>query len=142
MSQQDVENVRRGYAALNDAYRSGDVNDFLPILEENWDPEVVYEPAGVLPETHTVRGWEGVLRFMADQMKAFRDGSMWLEPLEYIDAGDRVVVPYRFGGVARHTGIEVEFSFVHVFTMRDGKAVRVDVYETKAKALEVAGFSQ
>ena len=31
MSQQDVENARQAYAALNDAYRSGDVNSFLPI---------------------------------------------------------------------------------------------------------------
>jgi ketosteroid isomerase-like protein len=142
MSQQDVENARRGYAALNEAYRSGDVNDFLPILEEYWDPEVVFEPAGVLPESRTVHGWDGILRFTAEQMKAFRDRSVWLEPLEYIDAGERLVVPYRFGGVARHTGIEVELSFVHVFTIRNGKTVRVDVYETKAEALEAAGLSE
>jgi ketosteroid isomerase-like protein len=67
---------------------------------------------------------------------------MWLEPLEFIDAGDRLVVPYRFGGKARHTGIEVEFSFVHVFTQRRGKAVRVDVYETKEQAFEDVGLSE
>jgi ketosteroid isomerase-like protein len=139
MSQEDIKNARRGYAALNDAYRSGDVNGFRPILEEYWDEEVVFEPAGVLPESRPVRGWDGVLRFTAEQLKAFREGSAWIEPLEYIDAGDRLVVPYRFGGVAHHTGIAVEFSFVHVFTMRDGKAVRVNVYETKAEALEAVG---
>jgi ketosteroid isomerase-like protein len=82
-----------------------------------------------------VHGWDGVLAFMANQMPAFEEGSMWIEPLEYIDAGDRLIVPYRFGGRAHHTGIDMEFSFVHVFTQRRGKTVRVDVYETKDEAM-------
>ena len=61
---------------------------------------------------------------------------MWIRPEEFIEVGDRVVVPYRMGGHARHTGIEVEFAFAHVFTMRDEKVVRLDVFESKAAALE------
>jgi hypothetical protein len=34
MSEEDIENAKRGYAALNATYRSGDVNDLLPMLEE------------------------------------------------------------------------------------------------------------
>ena len=127
---------------LNKAYRTGDVADFRAFIKEFWDPEIVLVPAGVLPESGTVQGWEGVLHFLTEQMQAFEEKSMFLEPLEYIDAGDRVVVPYRFGGRARHTGIEVEFSFVHVFTQRRGKAVRVDVYTTKAEALEDLGLKE
>ena len=142
MTERDIENARRGYAAVNDAYRMGDVNRFRPILEELWDPDVLFVAAGVLPDSGThVQGWDGVLRFMANQMQAFEEGSMWMEPLEYIDAGDRLVVPYRFGGRAHHTGIEVEFSFVHVFTQRRGKTVRVDVHETKDQALADVGLS-
>jgi ketosteroid isomerase-like protein len=143
MSKEDVENAQRGYAVLNDAYRRGDVDHFRSILEELWDPEVVFAAAGVLPDSSTiVHGWDGVLGFISRQMQAFEDGSMWMEPLEYIDAGDRLVVPYRFGGRARHTGIPVDFSFVHVFTRRRGKTVRVDVYETKEEALEELGLSE
>jgi ketosteroid isomerase-like protein len=67
---------------------------------------------------------------------------MWIEPLEFIEVGDRLVVPYRFGGRARHTGIEVEFSFVHVLHLPDGKVVRCDVFKTKGEALEAAGLSE
>jgi ketosteroid isomerase-like protein len=141
MSQMDVENAKRGYAMLNLAYRSGNPDDFRPFLEEYWDPEVVFVPAGVLPESASVHGWDGILQFISVQMQAFEKGSMWMEPLEYIDAGDRLVVPYRFGGHAEHTGIDVEFFFVHVFTQRRGKTVRVDVYRTKEDALEDVGVS-
>ena len=70
-------------------------------------------------------------------MEAFRE--MWIEPEEFIDAGDKLVVPVRFGGQARHTGIELEFTFVHVWTMRDGKSIRMDVFETRREALEAVG---
>jgi ketosteroid isomerase-like protein len=142
MSHQDIENAKRGYAAWNAAYRSGHVDDLRPILEELWDPEVVFQPAGALPDSaaRPHRGWDGLLHFTANQMEAFSE--MWMEPLEFIEAGDLLIVPYRFGGQARHTGIEVEFSFVHVFHFRDGKVVRCDVLKTKAEALEAAGLSE
>jgi ketosteroid isomerase-like protein len=141
MAERDIQSARRGYALLNEAYRAGDVEIFRPHLEAEFDPEVVFEPAGVLPETQTAKGIDGLLRFTAEQMKAFADGSMWLEPLEYIDAGDRVVVPYRFGGRARHTELDVEWEFVHVFTQRHGKCVRIDVYTSKAEALADLGLA-
>jgi ketosteroid isomerase-like protein len=141
MAQPDIENARRGYEMLNRAYQSGNPEDFRPFLEEFWDPEVVFVPAGFFPESASVQGWNGIIQFMSVQMQAFETGSMWMEPLEFIDAGDRLVVPYRFGGRAPHTGIEVEFEFVHVFTQRRGKTVRVDVYPTKEEALEDVGLS-
>jgi ketosteroid isomerase-like protein len=79
---------------------------------------------------------------IAEQMQAFEKGSTWLEPLEFIDAGDRLVVAYRFGGRGRHTEIEVEFSFAHVVTIHEAKAARVDMYETKQQALEAVRLSQ
>jgi ketosteroid isomerase-like protein len=144
MSQEVIETARRGYAALNRAYRSGDVDEFLPWLEEQFDPDCEFVPAGVLPESRPVKGWDGLLRYTAEQMKAFEDGSMWLEPVEYLDSEDDdwLVVPYRFGGTARHTRIEVTFEFVHVFRLRDGITVRVNVYETREQALEAVGVSE
>ena len=140
MAQADIEHARHGYTHLNEAYAVGDVEVFRPHLEQWFDPDVVFVPAGILPESASAHGIEGVLRFTAEQMKAFADGSMWLDPLEYIDAGDRIVVPYRYGGKARHTGLNVEWEFAHVFTQRHGKTVRVDVYPSKAAALEALGL--
>ena len=140
MSEEDIENARRSYAAINQAYRSGDPTDYLPILEELFHPDAVLEPAGILPESAPVQGWDGVMGFMAEQMKAFTDGSMWIEPLEYIDGEDVMVVPYRFGGRAAYTGLDVEFTFAHVVFRREGKVTRVDVYPDKDQALAAAGL--
>ena len=92
MSQENVELARRGYAALNDAYRTG---DFSAAIEEFCDPEIVLTPSGILPESSEMHGHEGLLRFAALQTEAFEE--FWVQPQEMIDAGDRVVVPVRFG---------------------------------------------
>src|SRR6187399_3341204 len=102
MSEENVKNARRNYARLNEAYRAGDPSIFRPILEEYFDQDVVFEPAGVLPDSsrRPHEGWDGVLAFIGNQMEAFSEG--WLEATEFIDRGDYLIVPYRFGGRARH----------------------------------------
>jgi ketosteroid isomerase-like protein len=141
VSQQDVENAQAGFALINEAYRRHDVEVLRPHLERVCHPDLVFEPAGVLPESVGTRhGIDGMLDFMAEQMKAFADGSMRMTPLEFIDLGDRLVVPYRFGGRARYTGLDVEFEFVHVYTVRDGLTMRVDVLPDKAAAFAKVGY--
>src|SRR5262245_58189973 len=143
MSQENVENARRGYAVLNETYRTGDMNIFRRTAEQLWDPDVVLVTAGVLPDSDTTaHGVGAVLRFVERQMQAFEEGTMWIEPLEFINEGDYLIVPYRFGGRARHTGLDVEFAFVHAFTVRNSKTVRLEAHETKAGALEAVGLSE
>jgi len=141
MSRENVEALQRGYAALNAAYESGDVNDLRPLAAEMWDPDIVLTtPGTVLAGGEEWHGHDGMLRFTAAQMEAFEQ--MRIETLEFIDAGARLVVPVKFGGRARHTGIEMEFHAVHVFTFLDGRATRMDVYQSKDEALEAVGLRE
>jgi ketosteroid isomerase-like protein len=142
MSEENVEAARRVYAALNEAYRAGDPSIFRPILEEHIDQDVVFQPGGVLPDSsrRPHEGWDGVLAIIGTQVEAFSEG--WFEPTEFIDRGDHLIVPFRFGGRARHTGLPVEFSLVQLITFQNGKATRLEVHRTKAEALESAGLSE
>jgi ketosteroid isomerase-like protein len=109
-------------------------------LGEFVDPEFVLVSPGVaMPEGGEWRGYEGFVRFGTAQMEAFSE--MWVQPLEFIDVGEHVVVPVKLGGRARHTGIEVEFSTVHVWTLRHGKAVRLEMCPDKRTALRTLGVS-
>jgi ketosteroid isomerase-like protein len=84
-------------------------------------------------------GWL-FLQFFGNQMEAFNEA--WLEADEFIDRGDYLIVSNRLGGRARHTGLPVEFSFVNLFTLQDGKITRCEVHETVAEALEAAGLRE
>ena len=155
MSQENVETVRRMYEdgeaayygrieELHEAIESGDFAEFTASTEEMIHPDFVLRPAedSPFPEAGTGewRGRGGFLRFVAGQAESFE--AMSLEPEEFIDAGDSVVVPLQFGGQARYTGIEVKFAVVHVVMIRDGKLARLDIYMTRAEALEAAGLSE
>ena len=138
MSQENVEFVRRGYIALNEMLKTGVVDRLA--VEETWAPDCVLRPSGLLPESSEMHGPEGIVRFMTAQMEAFDE--MQVEVLDLIDADDRVVVPIRFGGQARHTGLDVNFAVVHVLTVRDGRIARLDMFGDRAAALKAEGLSE
>jgi ketosteroid isomerase-like protein len=67
-----------------------------------------------------------------------------MSPEEFIDAGDdRVFVFSREGGRGRGSGAEVEtHPTAHLWTLRDGKAIRMQSYWERADALEAAGLRE
>jgi ketosteroid isomerase-like protein len=135
VSEQNTEIVRNFYNALARALASGNLAE---PMEQWWDPECIVKPSGLFPESAEARGHEGVRQVLVTQLDAFE--SMQVEPLDFIDAGDQVVVPIRFGGRARHTGLEIDFSIVHVLTLRERRLLRLDMYRTEAEALEAVGL--
>lgn len=138
MSRENVELARRGYDALNAMLRRGEID--LPEIEAIWTSDCVLKPSGLLPESGEMHGHDGIARFISNQMEAFDE--LQVEPLEFLDAGERVVVPIRFGGKARYTGMDVTFFVVHVATVRDGKVARLDMFRERAEALEAVGLRE
>ena len=66
-----------------------------------------------------------------------------MELLELIDAGgDTVVALERFGGRAKRSGVDTDQVIGDVFTIRDGKIVRVREYPSLEAALEAAGLRE
>ena len=64
------------------------------------------------------------------------------EAEELIDAGDRVVVVIRARGRARGGGVDLDHRFGALYTLRDGKIVRLQWFDDKAEALEAVGLSE
>jgi ketosteroid isomerase-like protein len=66
--------------------------------------------------------------------------SDWFEanPHEFIELDGQVVVVLRLRARARETGAEGEADTAHLWTMKDGKGKRLEVYAQKAEALRAA----
>ena len=64
-----------------------------------------------------------------------------MEPHEFVEAGDQVVVP-QTGYIRGRDGIEVTARVALVWTIRDGAIVRICLYQQKRDALEAAGLSE
>ena len=130
MSSENVEVVRRGLEAFN----RGDLDAALQFAH----PEVEWHDAPDMPDAGTYRGHAAVKKrweAMHDALDGF-----YAKPERLLDAGDRVVAFLRVGGTGRGSGITVDRKVAHVWTIRDGKGIRVDVYTDRTEALEVAGI--
>jgi ketosteroid isomerase-like protein len=91
----------------------------------------------VPPRSH---GPGAVRRFFRRLVGGFEHWDYEVE--ESIDAGDAVVLHLHHWGRGKLSGAPVEARFWQVWTMRDGKAVRVTHHVEKADALEAAGLSE
>lgn len=74
------------------------------------------------------RGHTGVREFLARVPSVL--GGMRLEPQEFVEQGDRVVV-FGVRQVTSRRGTTRTLRFVHSWTMRDGLAIRMeDIFDT------------
>lgn len=132
MSRENVEIARRGY----ELYGKGDLSGVAALFAA--DAELA--DAGGLgvadSAAGTRRGPEGFLRATEEAAEAFADYRV--EPEDFIDAGESVVVPVRIAGRGRASGMEMELGVAHLWVFRDGKVVRGEVYRTTDEALEAA----
>jgi ketosteroid isomerase-like protein len=130
MSGENVEIVRRAFAY--EIYGRGDRAD----AEALFDPYVVMNP--------TEEGPSYGLDEIRDNFEHWREAWEELEVTaeEYIDAGDRVLVAAHHRGRGRGSGIEVDTCLHSLYTLRDGKILRVDEYAHRAEALEAAGLRE
>jgi ketosteroid isomerase-like protein len=133
MSQENVELVRRGYEAMNKREFSR--------MPEFLDPNVEFDMSRNILNPDTYHGHEGVERLASvveDTWDDFR-----VEVHDLVEVGDRVVAEITISGTGRGSGVEAEMRIFNIWTLRDGKAIRVEGgYRDRDEALEAAGLSE
>lgn len=111
-----VEIVRRSY----EAFARGDMDAVVADMRD----DIEWQQAQGLPHGGTYHGLAEVRRNVFDPL----DRDWWSEfsalPDEFLDAGAEVVVLGRYRGTARQTGKRLDVPFVHVWSLRAGKAWR------------------
>jgi ketosteroid isomerase-like protein len=86
------------------------------------------------PEPGPFEGRDAVMR-QYEQMRDTWDADA-AEPVEFIDAGDRVVGRFVWRGMGQ--GPDADIAASSVVTMRDGKIVGVEYFWDHTEALEAA----
>lgn len=85
------------------------------------------------------RGHDGLVQSFKDWIEPFSEYRA--EPIDFIEAGDRVLVPNRQWGVGKTSGVPVEIEVTWVYTFRDGQVTRIDEYDSLEEARAAAGVS-
>ena len=128
MSEENVEVVRRAFQYLVSGRGGSEVL-------ASFDLNVVMKPV----ETGATYGVNAIRDNFDRWQSTFDELSVTVE--EMIDAGDRVVHSAHWRGRGRGSGIKVDARYHEVYTLRDGKIIRVDEYTERAEAVEAAGLS-
>jgi ketosteroid isomerase-like protein len=92
------------------------------------------------PERQVYEGAEGASRFLEDWTAAWDDWELEIEALHDID--DKVVAVVHQRGRSKATGLTVEMLFGQVWTMRDGKQARMEMYSKPDEALKAVGLAE
>jgi ketosteroid isomerase-like protein len=131
MSQENVEIVR---AAL-DAWNRGDWDGV--VKDATGDFELV--PPSRSPLSEPLRGVDEVRAWAADQQETVGDLSIKIE--ELIESGESIVALIRLGIRPDGADAEFELRIAHLWTVRDRKLIRCEVFPEREKALEAAGLT-
>ncbi|MGH2952210.1 MAG: nuclear transport factor 2 family protein [Solirubrobacterales bacterium] len=129
MASNDVDVVREGFEALEE----GGYEALLPLISPEFE---VTTPAELASEPDTYRGPDGVRRYFESFYDAMDE--ITFTAREYELVGDRVVVDFTLRARGRSTGIEAEQRGFQVWQVRDGKAVRLEVFADRERAYEAA----
>ena len=130
MSQEHVDVVRQAWTA----YAEGGLEAELAFHAR----DAVYEDLPEMADRGTYRGPDGFM----ERNRQWR--ASWEEfhtrPLEFIDAGDGVVlVPVATTVRGKGSRVPVESGHIWVYDVRGGKIVRERAFRSKAEAVEALG---
>jgi ketosteroid isomerase-like protein len=131
MSQENVEIVQRQSRAFN----RGDLEEVFALT----DPDFEWWDRADDPGAGVHRGRVGVMEMLAEVAQSIVE--LRIEPQEFIDAGDFVVVPVRVVGRGGASGAPFEEHEVQVFQLRDGKIVELREYREMEEALRAVGLA-
>jgi ketosteroid isomerase-like protein len=146
MAQENVEIVRSTFEPF----------DGVNLAAIDWRTEVVREALGraYSPEIEVTtlaiplgldvsasyRGLDGVVEYVRTWLEPFSE--YHVENLDYVDAGECVLVPSRQWGIGTESGARVELELTTLYEVQDGRITRVHQYDTMAEAREAAGLRE
>jgi ketosteroid isomerase-like protein len=126
---ENVEIAQRAYAAFNHAGVEGILGYLDPEIE--WRMWEEFARGSRLFEGH--QGVREVLGIFAENFDEFG-----VEPSDFVEEGDRVIVSVCLSGTVKGSGEVRAFDLVHSWRLRGGRAVCLDVYGTREEALGAA----
>ena len=140
-----------------EAFNSGDMERILTFVDPRFEVSI---PRELSAEPDTYRGYEGVRRYFETFQEAmdeirFHAERVWevgegragqdpagADPAGADDAGVDLLVEMRLTAIGRQTGIPVEQRVFLVWTVCDGKALRLQTYPSLQRALARAGLPE
>jgi len=112
---------------LYEEWASGDYSS-----TEIFAPDMTMETFG-MGDPMRSETYEDFVDLMRDWLRAW-ERPITIEPEEFIQSGDRILVLIRWSGRGRESGAQIEAEGAHLWTFRDGLVVDYGVYRDREQA--------
>jgi ketosteroid isomerase-like protein len=119
---------------LRDAYAAFARQD-VPSVMAAFNEDIEWETPDSIPFGGSYHGHDGVGQFFGQLPEHWEE--LRVEPEEFIDAGETIVVLIRLSG--KGAGGSIDSKSLHVWRMRDGKAAAFREYPDTARVLQALG---
>ncbi|MGH2978662.1 MAG: nuclear transport factor 2 family protein [Solirubrobacterales bacterium] len=123
--------IRRGY----DAWNRGDFETMEKLLDREFEIDATDRVLN--PDRYV--GLAGFRRLASEMFEIW--DSWLIEPDEFVEHGDLVFVTHRIRARGKGSGLELEQTYWSVWTVRDGRAVKLALYVDHDRARAAAGLS-
>jgi ketosteroid isomerase-like protein len=134
MSQKNVELVRR----FEDSWTRRDLDAALECVHTDFEFDW---SESMSPFVGTYVGHQGLARFWTDLLEAWENFSPTM--MEVIECGpDQLITLDVVRARGKESGIDMEARGAMLWTLREGRIVRVKMFQTKADALEALRRSE
>ena len=146
MSEKNVEIVRsvlEPLADINVAEVDWGTESLREMLGQTYSPDIELRTLDIplgLDISDTYNGLDGLAEYLRAWLEPFSE--YHVENLDYIEAGDSVLVPSRQWGVGRGSGTRTELELTVLYELRDGKIVRIQQFDALDEALKAVGLSE
>ena len=131
-SKKNVELLRRFYEYFNQRDLDAVLELCASDVEVYKDPDVVEMVAAFTP-----RGQERVAQYLRGWLDSWDD--YHARPEELLQSGDEVAVLIRLHARGKGSQFDIEADMADVFSVRDGKIVRLRLYVQRQTALKAIG---
>jgi ketosteroid isomerase-like protein len=128
MSQENIDLIREAY----DNFARRDIASIFSLFDE----EIEFYQSELLPWGGHYRGFQGAKYFFENLLHHIDSR---VEPREFIEAGDHIVVIARLHGKVRSNANSFDLTAIHIWTLRGSKAVRFEVYIETPTMLRALG---
>jgi ketosteroid isomerase-like protein len=132
MSQENIKTLHALYEAIN----RGDWDAAF----RDADPNLEMKTADRMTRPGTFRGPQEIRRFFEDLLEPFED--VVAETEKFFERDNHVLVFVILHSRPRGSSATMEIRIAHLWTMRDGKIVRCELFPVREEALEALGLSE
>ena len=132
MSRENIDLALTAY----EAWDRGDIETAFAGIDEDFefheDPQ--FPEAGVYRGRDAFRGYFDRFR---EEWEGYR-----VRVEEVLDSGDKVLVFTQQMARGKASGVQIDLRIAHLWTIRSGKAVRMQAYFDRAEALKALGLEE